>query len=172
MNDQAFISIIEALKLHNFEHSLLEHPPCRTSAESAASRAAAGFPGAVGAKALLCKMDRVLGSEFNVLVLPGTSKLINSALKSGITGLKKMRFATPEELLNLCGVVPGCMPPFGSSLFPGIKNLFVDRSLLSHEWIGFNAAYLERSIVMRSADYVQMAEISAILDFAENKEED
>lgn len=167
MNEKAFKSIIECIKSNNFEHTLLEHLPCRTSAESAATRAAAGFPQAIGAKALLCKMDRVLGSEFNVLVLPGTSKLVNSALKTGISGLRKMRFATPEELLSLCGVVPGCMPPFGNRLFPEIKNLFVDRTLLTHEWIGFNAAYLERSIVMRASDYIQIADVTSVLDFAE-----
>jgi Ala-tRNA(Pro) deacylase len=166
MNTEAFTRICELFDAHNIVYHVLDHPPCHTSAESAAARAKAGFPETIGAKALMVKMERQQGTEFNVLVLPGPSRLDSQALKGHFNDLKKFRFATPEEMLDRCRVVPGCMPPFANNVFPELNNLFVDKSLLKHQWLGFNAAALERSIVVRCQDYVRVAEPNAIINFA------
>src|SRR5436309_14715756 len=82
-----------------------EHPPTRTSEESAAAR---GEPLAVGAKALLLRTDDVYG----LFVLPADRKLDSAAIRREL-GAKKTRFATPEELQEMTGLVPGSVPPFG-----------------------------------------------------------
>lgn len=166
MNTQALFQIVQLLEDNHIEYSLLSHPPCHTSAESAAARTEAGYPEAVGAKALLCKMERASGVEFNVIVLPGTFRLDSSALKVSIPNLRKFRFATPEEMFNLCRVVPGCMPPFAKNIFPELGHLFIDESLASFEWVGFNVASLEKSIIVRSLDYLRVAAPTSILRFA------
>jgi len=54
--------------------------------------------------------------------------------------VKKIRFASTEELLQLTGLVPGSIPPFGYPLLP--FELFVDASILANEKIAFNAGSL------------------------------
>jgi Ala-tRNA(Pro) deacylase len=167
MNQEAFEHICQLFEEKQITYMVLDHPECRTSAESAAARAEAGAPGAIGAKALLCKMEYGNGNiEFNVLVIPGTARLNSRALKTHFADLKRFRFATPEEMLQLCNVVPGCMPPFAKTIFSNTERLFVDESLLNFKLIGFNAASLERSIVIQCQDYLRAAMPSAILQFA------
>jgi prolyl-tRNA editing enzyme YbaK/EbsC (Cys-tRNA(Pro) deacylase) len=112
------------------------------------------------------KVEREQGTEFNLLVLPGPSKLDSQAVMDQLPDLKPFRFASPEEMIDCCQLTPGSMPPFADSVFPQLDHLFVDESLLSYQWIGFNAAALERSIVVRSQDYLRVAAPSAILHFA------
>jgi Ala-tRNA(Pro) deacylase len=168
MNREALRAICRIFEAAGVEYKLIEHEACRTSAESAATRARAGFPRAVGAKALLTKMtfdDRA--SEFNVLVLPGPARLNSQLLKAQVPRLKKFRFATNEELLDLCGVTPGEMPPFASAVFSGTPKLFVDDTIGGVESVGFNAADLERSIIVSARDYLRVANPTAVLKFAD-----
>lgn len=167
MNEEAFKGICELFEGHRVEYRVLNHPVCRTSAESAAARAAAGAPEAIGAKAILVNMTFGDGhTEFDVLVLPGTSRVDSKSLKAQVPQLKRFRFASAEEMLSLCGVTPGCMPPFAAPVFPDVPRLFVDRSLMDYEWVGFNAADLERSIVVRSQDYLLAASPAGLVSFA------
>ena len=69
--------------------------------------------------------------------------------------IKKSRFATHEELLELTGLVPGSVPPFGSPILP--FELFVDPSLEAQERISFNAGSLTNSIQMSLKDYLLVA---------------
>ena len=71
-------------------YRVVDHPPTRTSEESAAAR---GEPLDVGAKALLLKTDDV----FRLFVMCADLGLDSGALKKHL-GVKKTRFATPEEL--------------------------------------------------------------------------
>jgi Ala-tRNA(Pro) deacylase len=136
------------------------------------ARARAGAPEAIGAKAILASMLYADGStEFATLVLPGVARLNSKALKEQVAQLRRFRFATPKEMLSICGVVPGCMPPFGGTVFPDVTRLYIDLSLLDYEWVGFNAADLERSIIVRSRDYVLASSPTAVLGFATTETE-
>jgi Ala-tRNA(Pro) deacylase len=172
-----FAQICKLLDDCRSDYHVLNHPPCRTSAESANARAHAGFPEAVGAKALLVKLNGTPNQDFesiedgghfwfDVFVLPGPSRLDSQAIKTLFTNVRRFRFATPEEMLERCGVVPGSMPPFAHSIFPQLNRLFVDESLARYDWLGFNAASLERSVVVRSSDYFRAANPAGILNFA------
>jgi Ala-tRNA(Pro) deacylase len=171
MNEEAFQRIREILDAVDIRYEVFRHPVCRTSLESAAARAKAGFPEAIGAKALLCKMD-FIGQpvEFNSFVLPGPSRIDSIALKSRLQGLKRFRFATPDEMFEQCRISPGYLPPFGKNVFSGVSRLYVDAKLLAYEYLGFNAASLEISIVLRSEDYFRVASPTAILPFATESE--
>jgi len=166
MNKEAFERIRRLLEEQRVEYKLLEHPPCRTSAESAAARAKAGAPEAIGAKALLCKMEFAdRPTEFDVLVIPGPARVDARSLKSQLPTLKRFRFATPEEMSSLCGVLPGYMPPFAGNVFPTVTHLYVDASLRDFRYIGFNAASLNHSIVITCHDYIRVASPTAFLRF-------
>jgi Ala-tRNA(Pro) deacylase len=119
------------------------HEPTRTSEESAKAR---GEEMRIGGKALLIKVDDV----FRLFILSADRKLDSGAIKRHFAA-KKTRFATPEELLELTGLVPGSVPPFGAPILP--FPLYVDPSVFENEKIAFNAGSLTDSMVMPIADY-------------------
>jgi Ala-tRNA(Pro) deacylase len=125
----------------------VHHEPTRTSEESARAR---GEELRVGGKALLIKVDDV----YRLFVLSADRKLDSAAVKQRF-GARKTRFATPEELAELTGLVPGAVPPFGSPLLP--FPLYVDPSVFANERIAFNAGSLTDSIVMAASDYRRVA---------------
>jgi len=125
----------------------VHHEPTRTSEDSARAR---GEDLRVGGKALLIKVDDV----YRLFVLSADRKLDSAAVKRHFSA-RKTRFATPEELLELTGLVPGSVPPFGQPLLP--FPLYVDPSVFANERIAFNAGSLTDSIVMPAGDYRRLA---------------
>jgi Ala-tRNA(Pro) deacylase len=124
-----------------------QHQPTFTSEESARAR---GESLSIGAKALLVKTDDC----FRLLVLPADRKLDSQAVKRHF-GAKKLRFADAAELLELTGLVPGSVPPFGNPILP--LELWADPAIGENDKIAFNAGSLSTSIVMASADYRRVA---------------
>src|ERR1700683_5496897 len=88
----------------------VQHGPTRTSEDSARAR---GEELRVGGKALLIKVDEV----YRLFVLSADRRLDSAAVKRHF-GARKTRFATPEELMDLTGLVPGSVPPFGHPVLP------------------------------------------------------
>src|SRR5580658_2617570 len=125
----------------------IHHEPTRTSEDSARAR---GEELRVGGKALLIKVDEV----YRLFVLSADRRLDSAAVKRRF-GARKIRFATPEELAELTGLVPGSVPPFGQPLLP--FPLYVDPSVFENERIAFNAGSLTDSIVMAVSDYRNLA---------------
>jgi prolyl-tRNA editing enzyme YbaK/EbsC (Cys-tRNA(Pro) deacylase) len=169
MNQAAHDKIISLLNDAGVRFDEFEHPECRTSEESQKVREAAGFPGTIGAKCLLAKLYLHDGEEiFAAIVLPGIHQLNKEKLFKAV-GAKKMRFATVEELAQLAGVVPGCMPPFGTQVFPDIQMTIVASALKDFPQIGFNIASLTRSVVMQSKDYFSVVTSDFKIDISEPK---
>lgn len=125
----------------------VRHEPTYTSEQSAAAR---GEDVRIGGKALLVKV----GEEFRLFVLSAALKLDSAALKERF-GVRKIRFASADELRELTGLVPGSVPPFGRPILP--FELFVDESIPRNEKIAFNAGSLTDSIIMPVADYLRIA---------------
>jgi len=123
------------------------HEPTRTSEESAKAR---GEELRIGGKALLIKVD----STFRLFVLSADRKLDSGAIKQYF-GAKKTRFATPEELMEMTGLVPGSVPPFGTPILP--FPLYVDPSVLENPRVAFNAGSLTDSIIIAIGDYQRIA---------------
>jgi Ala-tRNA(Pro) deacylase len=129
-------------------YRVLDHLPTRTSEESAAAR---GEPLDVGAKALLLKTDDV----FRLFILCADLGLDSGAIRKQL-GVKKTRFATPEELLELTGLVPGSVPPFGEPVLP--FELYADDQIgIRHDRVAFNAGSLTTSIILSAADWQRIA---------------
>jgi Ala-tRNA(Pro) deacylase len=119
------------------------HAPVFTSEEAARVR---GTALSSGAKALVLKID----DAFSLLVLPADRKLDSKGTKKALKA-KSIRFATKEEVLEITGLLPGSIPPFGS-LF-GLKTI-VDPALRLNESINFNAGEHAISISMKCIDYL------------------
>jgi prolyl-tRNA editing enzyme YbaK/EbsC (Cys-tRNA(Pro) deacylase) len=125
----------------------VHHAPTRTSEESAAAR---GEPLAIGGKAIVMKVDE----RFGLFVFSAARRLDSNAVRRHLRA-SNSRFASPEELLALTGLVPGSVPPFGEPILP--LPLYADTSVIGNERIAFNAGSLTDSIVMSVPDWRRLA---------------
>lgn len=148
MAESTLLTIREWLAAAGVPFREVHHEPTRTSDESARAR---GEPLHVGGKAMLLKTDGV----FRLFVLPADRKLDSAAVKAHL-GVKKTRFASPDELLELTGLVPGSVPPFGKPVLP--FELYVDEALRANDRIAFNAGSLTDSIILGMDDYWMVAQ--------------
>jgi Ala-tRNA(Pro) deacylase len=141
-------AIARLLQEHGIQFQTKSHAATFTSEESAAAR---GEPLGVGAKALLLKTDDV----FRLFILCADRKLDSAAIKKQFK-LKKVRFASAEELKELTGLVPGAVPPFGEPILP--FELFADTEIgVRFDRVAFNAGSLTDSIIMAADDWVRVA---------------
>jgi Ala-tRNA(Pro) deacylase len=148
MTDLVLERIRELLLSAGVVFKEIAHAPTHTSEESARVR---GESLAVGAKALLLKTD----DAFRLLVLPADRQMDAKKVKQQLA-VRSVRFATKEELLELTGLVPGAVPPFGRPVLP--FELYGDASIGSVEdKVAFNAGALTTSIVMKASDWKAVA---------------
>jgi prolyl-tRNA editing enzyme YbaK/EbsC (Cys-tRNA(Pro) deacylase) len=140
-------SIRELLSQNGVRFQEMQHPPTRTSEEAARVR---GVPLEIGGKALLIKTDKV----YRLFVLSAALRVDSAAIRKFL-GVRRTRFATPDELGQLTGLVPGSVPPFGHPILP--FELYVDESIGENEEIAFNAGSLTDSIQMKVDDYLKVA---------------
>jgi Ala-tRNA(Pro) deacylase len=135
------------LEQENVTFREAHHEPTFTSEQSAQAR---GEDIRVGAKALLLKLK----DDYGLFVFSAARKLDSGRVRKKL-GVRKLRFATKEELAELTGLVPGSVPPFGEPILP--FSLFADPSLLQNDRIAFNAGSLTSSIIMGAADWQRIA---------------
>lgn len=147
----------DLLTAHNIPFREVHHAPTYTSEESAAAR---GEELRIGGKALLMKGE---DGRFRLFVLPADARVDSAAIRREL-GLKKLRFATREELSELTGLVPGAVPPFGHPLLP--FDLYADAALRDNDRIAFNAGSLTDSIILRTEDWLRIAAPARVFSFA------
>ena len=156
MSTETFAAIKDLLEQRHIPFRSVHHEPTPTSAEAAKAR---GEDISIGGKAILLKV----GDAFKLFVLSAALKVDSARIKSHFE-VKKLRFATPDELMELTGLVPGSVPPLGEPLLP--FELFVDSSITRNERIAFNAGSLTDSVVMAVPDYLAVA-APTVFDFSQ-----
>jgi len=156
---EVYASILKLLDTAEVQYKQIHHEATPTSEDSARVR---GDALSSGAKAIVYKVQ----DEFCLFVCAANHKLdpklIKIYLKAQGKRVKKTRFATSEELMQLTGLIPGSVPPFGRPIL-GL-DLYVDPSLLSNEMISFNAGSITDSIKMPLKDYVNITK-PTVFDF-------
>ena len=154
-----FETIIDLLNQQSIAFKTLHHPPTYTSEQSAEYR---GEALATGAKAIVYKIEKT----FYLFLMPANRKLDNKKIKAYFKfngkRAKKTRFATADELMELTGLVPGSIPPFGQPILP--FELFVDAGIMDNEKVAFNAASLTDSVIMPRTAYLSVAN-ATLFDF-------
>lgn len=150
-------AILAHLDSHSAPYRTLKHEVTRTSEQSARVR---GEPMAIGGKSLVLKA----ANRFVVLVISAARRANSKSLRTAL-GVRRLRFATREELFELTGCVPGCVPPFGRPIVP--LPLLVDTSILRNERIAFNPGSLTDSVIMARADWQRCVEIESVVDVAD-----
>jgi Ala-tRNA(Pro) deacylase len=86
-------------------------------------------------------------------VVPGDARVDLQAVKALMKGTY-VSFASPEVATRLAGSGPGTVLPFA---FGPELELIVDPSLLENDEIYFNAARLDRSVALKTREYVGLA---------------
>lgn len=140
-----FERIISILQDQAIQYDLIEHEPVYTSQQAAAVR---GMNITQGAKAMLCFAD----GHPMLLVLSGACTIDTKKFKKGF-GIKDLRFATVEEVLEVSSVEVGAVPPFGSCME---IQTYCDRSLSKNRLISFNPGMHTKSIIMAYEDFIQI----------------
>lgn len=140
-------AIRHLLASHDAPFREIHHEPTYTSEQSAAAR---GESVEIGGKAIVMKVDEA----FHLFVLSAARSVDSSAIRKKLSA-RRSRFATPEELLQLTGLVPGSVPPFGRPLLD--LDLYADEAMLQNERIAFNAGSLTDSVIMAMQDYLRLA---------------
>ncbi|MAG59952.1 hypothetical protein CMO96_04145 [Candidatus Woesebacteria bacterium] len=138
--------IIHLLDDSDIKYEILEHAAVYTSEQAAKIR---GTSLAQGAKALLLKT----GDQFTLAVLPGNKRLDSKKLRK-VLSVKKLRFATPEEVKEVMGCEIGACYPIGKII--GVR-MIVDKSLAKNKIISFNPGIHTKSIKMKYRDYKTVA---------------
>jgi Ala-tRNA(Pro) deacylase len=163
--EKRYQNLLDFIDQRGVRFRCLEHPPCRSSEESAAARAAAGVPDSVGAKALIVRA--AAPPSFIMAVLPGTHRLQSDKLRA-IIG--RFRFAQPYEIAEVTGgLEPGMIPPFAAPIFPALAQLVVEESIFGLPTIGFNAAHFQRSVVMAGEHYARLVPDATVAQISKEK---
>jgi len=156
MPDTILQTLRDWLTAQNVVFREVHHAPTATSEESAKAR---GEELRVGGKALVMRAD----DAFALFVLPADRKADSGAIRRELS-IGKLRFASREELLDLTGLVPGSVPPFGPPILP--FPLYVDSAIRENDRIAFNAGSLTDSMIVAMADYLRVARPEKVFPFS------
>jgi len=137
--------IKELLDSNGITYEVSEHEPVYTSEQAAKVR---GVELKTGVKALVLKTEE--GSF--VMGLIAADKRIDLKRLAKITRTKKLRLASPQEVLKITGCEIGSVHPF--------ENLhrlptYLDSSILENDMVNFNAGLHTVSIEMKAKDLVK-----------------
>jgi len=126
---------------------VIEHPAEGQSERVAAIR---GTRPSQGAKAILCRVAAADREHFVLAVVPGDRRVDMKAL-GALFGGRKASFVPADRAEEITGCRIGAIPPVA---FDDGLSVVADEAFLQDEpEIAFNAGRLDRSIVMKAADY-------------------
>ena len=142
-----------ATVLNGVQHVIVEHECALSTAHASSLR---GLQTHQAAKCMVLK----LGKIFGVCVLAADRSMDNRAVRH-LTGASKLRFARRDELWDLTGLVPGCVPPFGPPVLPWplwIDRQLADRVHSADRRLAFTPGVLNRSVVMDVGDWLDIVD--------------
>ncbi|HLD41674.1 MAG TPA: threonine--tRNA ligase, partial [archaeon] len=141
--------LIELLDNNKTEYRLIDHKP------EGRTEIVSPMRGNKLSEAAKCIVVMIKGKDtkYVLAVFPGDSKVDLNTVKD-LFGATYASFATPEIAEKLSGSVSGTILPF--SFNPKLE-LIVDPKLLENDYIYFNAARLDRSMALKTKDYVKLA---------------
>jgi Ala-tRNA(Pro) deacylase len=138
--------IISILTENQIQFDEIDHGIAQTCEESARAR---GADIRIGGKTILFKDKR----DFRLFTLSASLEVDSNRVRK-ILKSQRLRFATNEELQELCSVERGALPPLGKELYP--FDHYLDKSIISNDKIAFNAGILTKSIIMSVEDYIRL----------------
>ncbi len=161
--NKTYVKLLDFLDHNKAEYQLIDHPPeGRTDIVSPMR----GNKVSQAAKCIIVMIKNKKDEKKFVLgVVPGDAKININAIKELFQGTYAS-FATPEIAEELAGSISGTILPF--SFHPKLE-LVVDPKLLENEELYFNAARLDRSMALKTKDYVRLTKprLEKIADYSQ-----
>lgn len=154
--EDVFGEIKSRLEKKNIKFETKSHGPKSVDSDEAMGFDPNKSPHHEGAKAIIVKGKKT--GNFHLFVIPDDCKLDQK--KAALVVNEKFSFASPTEVEQVTGCVPGSVPPFGSIF--GLTT-HTDQQIKDNSVIFFNAGTLTNSIKLSSEDYLQ-AEPSESVD--------
>jgi Ala-tRNA(Pro) deacylase len=146
-----YARLIALLDAHGVRYRLIDHPPeGRTDLVSAMR----GHPTRQAAKCLVLIVK--LGKKqtrFCLAVVAGDARIDLTRMRQ-LMEATYVSFASVDVAERLAGSVAGTILPFA---FDPALELIVDPALLANDELYFNAARLDRSLALRTRDYITLA---------------
>jgi len=144
--------LLALLDEHGASYRLIEHEPEGQTDKVSRLR---GNPVAQAAKCivLIVKIGKKV-TRFVLAVVPGNMRVDTGRVRA-LFNATYVGFAAADVAERLAGSVAGTVLPF---TFDPQLMLIVDPALLAHDEIFFNAARLDRSLALRTADYQKLAD--------------
>lgn len=149
--EDTYTHLMNWLESQSVPYRLIEHAP-EGRTELVSQMRGNSLAAAAKCLVLLVKVGKKV-TRYVLAVVPGDRKLDLGAVKA-LLGATYVAFASPDVAERLAGSVPGTILPF--SFAPQLQ-LIADHSLLAQDELFFNAARLDRSLALKTSDYLALA---------------
>lgn len=150
-SQDTYTHLIAFLDQHGIPYRLIDHAP-EGRTEIVSPLRGNALSQAAKCIVLIVKIGKKV-TRYVLAVFPGDARVDLQAVKALMQGTY-VAFASSEIAERLSGSVTGTILPF--SFNPELE-LVVDPSLLENNEIYFNAARLDRSMVLKTSDYIALA---------------
>jgi Ala-tRNA(Pro) deacylase len=149
---EVYDRLMELLDTNSASYRLIDHAPEGETEKVSVLR---GHPVEAAAKCivLIVKLGKKT-SRFVLAVVPGNARVDINKIKSLFSGATYAGFAATDVAERLAGSVAGTVLPF--TFHPDLM-LIADPSIEQFEELFFNVARLDRSMALRTSDYVALA---------------
>ena len=148
---ETYNQLIAYLDQHGASYRLIDHAP-EGRTEVVSPMRGNSLAQAAKCIILLVKLGKKV-TKYVLGVVPGDTRLDLAAVKA-LLGATYIAFATPEIAERLAGSAVGTVLPFA---FNAELELIADPALLEHDELFFNAARLDRSLALKTSDYIRLA---------------
>lgn len=150
---ETYTKLISLLDGAGARHRLIDH---EAEGQTDLVSQLRGNPISAAAKCiiLIVKTGRK-NTHFVLAVVPGDARVDIGKIKRLYEGATYAGFAATDVAERLAGSVAGTVLPFA---FDADLSLIADPGITKHEEIFFNAARLDRSMALATADYLRIAE--------------
>lgn len=149
--EDTYTRLLALLDQQGIPYRLIDHAP-EGRTELVSAMRGNTLPQAAKCIMLMVKLGKKV-TRYILAVVPGDARVDLQAVKALLQG-SYVAFASSEIAERLAGSVTGTILPF--SFNPEV-DVVVDPSLLENEEIYFNAARLDRSMALKTRDYVMVA---------------
>ena len=145
-----YTRLVDLLEAGGARYRLIDHPAEGRTEEASRLR---GHGLAPSAKSLVVRVSLTKRTGRYLLAVVSGHDQVDLDELARLGGGSKAVLAARHVAEQLTGAVSGSIPPVAFD--PGLE-LLVDPALLEHEEIFFNAARLDRSLAVRTADYLRL----------------
>lgn len=147
--------VLELFNKEGVDYKLYEHEPVYTSEQASKVR---GVDLRTGVKAMVLKSK----DHFLLADIAADRRLDFRKLEK-LLDVKKLEFATKDEVLSKTGCEAGSVHPIGW-LF-GLDS-YLDQSVLGNEYVNFNIGLLTKSVRIKKDDLVKILKPKLIDSFS------